>query len=65
MNAQIAKVFSKNFEIYLGGENLSNYKQENPILASDNPFGPNFDSSIVYAPIMGGMYYVGLRYTIN
>jgi len=65
MNAQIAKVFSKNFEIYVGGENLANYKQENPILASDNPFGANFDSSIVYAPINGSMYYAGLRYTIN
>ena len=65
MNAQIAKVFSKTFEVYIGGENLSNYKQENPILASDNPFGANFDSSIVYAPTLGSMYYVGLRYTLN
>ncbi|MDY7395330.1 TonB-dependent receptor [Aureibaculum sp. 2210JD6-5] len=65
MNAQIAKVFSKNFEIYVGGENLANYKQENPILASDNPFGTYFDSSIVYAPINGSMYYAGLRYTLN
>lgn len=65
MNAQIAKVFSKNFEIYVGGENLSNFKQENPILASDNPFGAYFDSSIVYAPINGSMYYTGLRYTIR
>ena len=65
MNAQIAKVFSKNFEVYIGGENLANYKQENPILASDNPFGSNFDSTIVYAPIFGSMYYVGLRFTMN
>ncbi|MET2983970.1 TonB-dependent receptor [Aureibaculum conchae] len=65
MNAQIAKVFSKSFEIYVGGENLANYKQENPILASDNPFGAYFDSSIVYAPINGSMYYAGLRYTLN
>lgn len=65
MNAQIAKVCSKSFEIYVGGENLSNYKQENPILASDNPFGTYFDSSIVYAPINGSMYYAGLRYTLN
>ncbi|WP_117884755.1 TonB-dependent receptor [Aureibaculum luteum] len=65
MNAQIAKVFSKNFEVYVGGENLANYKQENPILASENPFGAYFDSSIIYAPISRGMYYAGLRYTLN
>jgi len=65
MNAQIAKVFSKNFEVYIGGENLTNYKQKNPILASDDPFGVNFDSTIVYAPILGSMYHIGLRFTIN
>jgi len=65
MNAQIAKVFSKNFEIYVGGENFTNFKQENPILSSEDPFGANFDSTIVYAPILGSMYYAGLRFTIN
>ncbi len=65
MNAQVAKVFSDKFEIYVGGENLTGYTQENPILAADNPFGPNFDSSIVYAPILGNMYYAGLRFKIK
>lgn len=64
MNAQITKVFSKKFEIYLGGENLSNYKQNNPILGVDNPFGANFDTSIVYAPIMGRMFYGGFRFKL-
>jgi len=65
MNAQIAKVFSKNFEVYIGGENFTNFKQENPILSSEDPFGANFDSTIVYAPILGSMYYAGLRFTVN
>ncbi len=64
MNAQIAKVFSDSFEVYVGGENLTGYTQENPILGAENPFGPNFDSSIVYAPILGNMYYAGLRFKI-
>jgi len=64
MNAQVAKVFSNTFELYVGAENLTGYTQENPILAPDNPFGPNFDSSIVYAPILGNMYYAGLRFKI-
>tara|TARA_R110002073_G_scaffold89852_5_gene212436 strand:+ start:2398 stop:4674 length:2277 start_codon:yes stop_codon:yes gene_type:complete len=65
LNAQFTKVFSKKFEIYVGGENLTNLKQKNPILASDNPFGNNFDSTIIYAPIFGRMFYSGLRFKID
>ena len=65
MNAQIAKVFSKKFEVYVGGENLTGYTQERPVLASTDPFGPYFDTSIVYAPILKNMYYAGLRFTIK
>ncbi len=62
MNAQVTKVFSKKFEFYVGGENLSNFKQSNPVLGAENPFGANFDTSIIYAPIMGRMFYAGFRY---
>jgi outer membrane receptor for ferrienterochelin and colicin len=65
LNAQITKVFSSIFEVYLGGENITNVKQENPILSSENPFGPNFDSTFVYGPIFGSSYYAGLRISIN
>ncbi|MEQ6125198.1 TonB-dependent receptor [Pseudotenacibaculum sp. MALMAid0570] len=65
LNGQVTKVFSKRFEVYLGGENLTNVKQKNPILASDNPFGNNFDSTIIYAPIFGRMFYSGLRFKID
>lgn len=64
MNAQVTKVFSKKFEIYVGGENLSNFRQKNPVLGAENPFGANFDTSIVYAPIMGRMFYGGFRYKL-
>jgi len=64
-NIQITKVFSKKFELYAGGENLTNLKQKNPILAADNPFGANFDTTIIYAPIFGRMLYSGLRFKID
>ncbi|MCB0465327.1 MAG: TonB-dependent receptor [Aequorivita sp.] len=65
LNAQITKVFSPNFEIYVGGENITNVKQQNPIVGSDNPFGTTFDTTYVYGPIFGSSYYAGLRYRIN
>lgn len=60
---QITKVIG-NFEIYLGTENLTNYKQNNPILAANTPFSPYFDSSIIWGPIYGRMLYLGARYCI-
>ncbi|MFD2552364.1 TonB-dependent receptor domain-containing protein [Bizionia sediminis] len=65
VNMQVTKVFSPKFEVYLGGENVTNVKQNNPILAANDPFGPNFDSTFVYGPIFGSMYYAGLRFKVN
>ncbi|MET1258979.1 TonB-dependent receptor [Flagellimonas sp. DF-77] len=62
MNAQVTKVFSKKFEIYLGGENLTAERQQGPVLSAGNPFSENFDTSIVYAPILGRMIYAGFRF---
>jgi outer membrane receptor for ferrienterochelin and colicin len=65
LNSQITKVFSSKFELYIGAENLTNVRQKNPILASDDPFGVNFDSTIIYSPIFGRAVYTGLRYKIK
>jgi outer membrane receptor for ferrienterochelin and colicin len=65
INAQITRTFSNTLEVYIGGENIGNYRQDKAILGSNNPFGPNFDTSIVYAPVFGQMYYAGLRFKIK
>jgi len=64
MLAQITKVF-RYFEVYLGGENLANYMQMNPIIDADNPFGNNFDASLIWGPVMGRTVYAGFRYSIK
>ena len=51
--------------MYVGGENIGNYRQNHVILGADNPFGNEFDSTIVYGPIFGQMYYAGLRFKIK
>ncbi len=63
-NAQLTRNFRK-WSLYLGGENLTNYMQNHPILAASDPFGTAFDASVIWGPIMGIKVYAGLRYTIQ
>ena len=65
INTQITRVFNDSFQIYLGVENLTNYRQKNTILAGDDPFGDYFDAAYTYGPIFGRISYLGLRYYIN
>lgn len=64
-NAQLTRVFSPQFEVYLGGENLANQRQLNPVIGINQPFGRNFDASLVYAPVFGRMIYAGLRFNLK
>ena len=64
MLGQVTRKF-KNFDVYVGCENITNYVQETPIIGADRPFSNNFDASVVYAPVMGRLFYAGLRLTIK
>lgn len=63
VNAQITKKIEM-LDIYLGVENLTNYKQDNPIIASDDPFGDYFDASMIWGPIDGIKFYIGVRLSV-
>lgn len=64
LSAQINYSINKLMEIYLGAENMLNYMQPNAILDSGNPFGRNFDASLIYGPIDGVRVYMGFRYNL-
>lgn len=64
LNAQLTRNF-KHWAVYFGGENLTGYRQKTPIIDAANPWGDNFDATMVYAPIHGAMIYVGFRYTFT
>lgn len=57
---QITRSF-KRFDIYLGSENLTGFKQDQPIIAAGDPFGEHFDASMIWGPISGRMIYGGFR----
>jgi len=67
--AQVTKRF-KGVDIYVGGENLTNYKQKNVIVGDKNTDGSfntshlNFDASCVWGPLMGIKVYAGVRFTL-
>lgn len=61
---QVTRYF-KTWSIYIGGENLLNYKQKDPIIAADQPYGPWFDAASVWGPVHGRKIYAGFRYTLK
>ncbi|QAR30165.1 TonB-dependent receptor [Ornithobacterium rhinotracheale] len=62
LNAQVAYDFGKAARVYLGGENLLNYTQSQPIIAQEAPFGEFFDAGMIYAPITKANFYIGLDF---
>ena len=64
INAQITHIYKK-WNFYVGGENLANFKQLNPIIDAQNPFGSQFDANRVWGPIMGWNMYAGVRYAMK
>lgn len=61
LSAQVTHRFKKGIEVYIGGENLTDYRLKNPIVDVENPFGKHFDATRIYAPIYGINIYAGFR----
>ncbi|MCP4311647.1 MAG: TonB-dependent receptor [Bacteroidetes bacterium] len=64
VNIQLGKTLFEHLELYAGIENLFGFIQEDPIIAIDDPFGPYFDSSLIWGPIFGRKIYAGFRFRI-
>jgi len=63
-NAQITKYFRK-WSVYVGSENMFNFKQSNPIIDADNPRGDNFDATMIWGPVHGRKIYAGFRFNLE
>ena len=63
MLGQVTRKF-KRFELYGGVENITGYVQHHPVIGYEAPFSQAFDASVIYAPIMGRLFYIGLRLNI-
>ncbi|MBP1593399.1 MAG: TonB-dependent receptor, partial [Bacteroidetes bacterium] len=48
-----------------GAENLTGFTQKNPIIDASNPYGNNFDSTMIWGPVQhGAKYYLGIRFNL-
>ncbi len=64
MQTQINYMLKK-WEWYIGAENIGDFVQHNAIIDAENPFGPYFTATEVYAPVAGFKPFIGLRYKWN
>lgn len=64
LSAQVTREF-RHFSLYIGGENLTGFKQKNPIIDSIHPWSDAFDASMVWGPTEGAMIYAGFRVNIE
>jgi outer membrane receptor protein involved in Fe transport len=62
--AQVTHHFRR-FDVYIGGENLANFTQSNPIISAADPTNATFDATRVWAPIVGTIVYAGFRYELK
>lgn len=60
LNLQVTREF-RHFSLYVGGENLTNYRQPNPVANATNPWAATFDPTLVWGPVHGIMAYAGIR----
>ncbi len=62
--AQVTYYF-KTWSIYVGAENMTNFKQKNPIIVADDPYSADFDASMAWGPITGAKAYIGFRWSLD
>jgi hypothetical protein len=57
-------VFKTNLELYVGGENLTNFMVHDAIIMAEDTNSSLFDGSMLWGPVFGRMGYVGLRWML-
>lgn len=62
--AQVTYVFKTNLELYVGGENLTNFMVHDAIIMAEDTSSSLFDGSLLWGPVFGRMGYVGLRWML-
>ena len=62
-NVQVRKSWNSGLEVYLGAENIGNFRQMDPIFTY--PWGGAIDASYSWGPANGRLFYLGVRYELK
>lgn len=60
VSMQVTRWF-RHWSIYVGGENLTGFKQKTPIYGASQPWSKDFEPTLVWGPVEGRMFYAGIR----
>ena len=63
LSLQVTRWF-RHFSVYVGGENLTDFTQKHPVINADKPWSSEFEPTMVWGPVLGRMFYAGVRITI-
>lgn len=63
--AQVTRYFKHNWSVYVGAENMTNFRQKNPIISAGDPYSRDFDASMPWGPIDGWKVYAGFRWALT
>jgi len=64
VSAQITRWF-RHWSVYIGGENLTGFRQKQTIIHAEDPWSGSFDPTMVWGPVHGAMFYAGIRINIG
>ena len=60
LNVQVTRRY-RHVSVYVGGENLTNYRQPVPVLNASAPWSRTFEPTMIWGPVHGIMGYAGVR----
>ena len=64
INSQITYKW-KRFDVYVGCENIFDFRQKRPIVSWQDPFSKYFDTSSIWGPTRGRETYIGIRWKLK
>lgn len=64
LSAQVTRWF-RHFSVYIGGENLTGFRQKQTIIDAENPWSKTFDPTMVWGPSHNAVGYLGIRVNIG
>lgn len=64
LSAQVTRWF-RHFSVYIGGENLTGFRQKQTVINAADPWSDAFDATMIWGPVQGTMVYAGVRVNIG